>query len=76
MILDEDKGDIIGTLILSGSTLKRRILGSTETLVDCANEDQRALVLKEHFGIRLSHRERTGIIGMVTELKAGSKSGL
>lgn len=76
MILDEEKDDITGVLILSGSTLKRRILGDTETLAKCANEDQRAVVLKDHFGISLSRRERSGIKGMVTELKGGSKSGL
>jgi arylamine N-acetyltransferase len=76
MILDEEKDDIIGALILSGSTLKRRISGDTKTLAECANEDQRAAILKEHFGIGLSRRERNGIRGLVTELKGGSKSGL
>lgn len=76
MILDEEKDDIIGILFLSGSTLKRRRFGTTQTITECANEDQRASVLKEHFGICLSRRERSGIKGMVTELKGGSKSGL
>lgn len=76
MILDEEKDDIVGALFLSGSTLKRRRFGTTETIAECANEDQRASVLKEHFGISLSPRERSGIKGMVTELKGGSKSGL
>jgi arylamine N-acetyltransferase len=76
MILDEEKDDIIGILFLSGSTLKRRRFGTTETIAECADEDQRASVLKEHFGISLSPRERSGIKGMVTELKGGSKSGL
>jgi arylamine N-acetyltransferase len=76
MILDEEKDDIIGALILSGPTLKRRIFGNTETLAECANEDQRVAVLEEYFGISLSRRERDGIRGLVTELKGGSKSGL
>jgi hypothetical protein len=76
MILDEEKNDITGVLILSGSTMKKRLCGDTETLAECANEDQRVAVLKDYFGISLSRRERSGIKGMVTELKGGSKSGL
>lgn len=76
MILDDEKDDIIGALILSGSTLKRRKYGDSETLAECVSEDQRAAVLKDHFGINLSRRERDGIRGLVTELKWGSKSGL
>jgi len=69
MILDEEKDDITGALILSGSTLKRRIFEKSETLAECASEDQRVAALKEHFGICLSNRERAGIKGLVTELK-------
>jgi hypothetical protein len=76
MIQDDEKDDIIGVLILSGSTLKRRILGNTEVITECANEGQRVALLKDHFGISLSNRARDGIRGMVTELKEGSKSGL
>ena len=76
MIMDQEKDDIIGAVILSGSRLKRRILGLTETMAECASEHERAAVLQEYFGITLSRRERSGIKGMVTELKGGSKSGL
>jgi hypothetical protein len=76
MILDEEENDIVGAVILSGSRLKRRVLGSTETIAECANENERVAVLQKYFGINLSRRERIGIKGMVTELKGGSKSGL
>jgi arylamine N-acetyltransferase len=68
-ILDEERGDMIGALFLSGSLLKRRMFGHTETIAECANEDQRVGILKDHFGINLSRQERSGIKGMVTELK-------
>ena len=76
MILDEEKDDITGAVILVGSHLKRRTFDKGITLVECRSEDQRVAVLSEYFGINLSKRERTGIKGLVTELKAGSKSGL
>jgi arylamine N-acetyltransferase len=76
MILDDEKDEIGGVLILSASTLKRRILGNTEIIAECANESQRVALLKDHFGISLSSRARDGIRGLVTELKGGSKSGL
>jgi len=76
MIMDEEKDDIVGAVILSGSRLKRRILGLTETIAECVSEHERVALLQEYFGITLSRRERNGIKGMVTELKGGSKSGL
>jgi hypothetical protein len=72
MILDGEKDDITGALILSGSTLKRRIFEKSEILVECNSEDQRVGVLKEYFGINLSSRERAGIKSLVTELKGGN----
>ncbi len=74
MILEEEKDDIVGALILSGSTLKRRIFERNETLVECGNEDQRVKVLEDYFGIRLSNRERDGIKSLVTDFT--SYSGL
>jgi arylamine N-acetyltransferase len=76
MILDDEKDEIVGVFILSASTLKRRILGNTEIIAECANESQRVALLKDHFGINFSSRARDGIRGLVTELKGGSKSGL
>ncbi|PVH88491.1 arylamine N-acetyltransferase 1 [Cadophora sp. DSE1049] len=69
MILDEDSGDIVGAMTLSGSTIKRRIREKSEVVVECATEGERVAALKEHFGIILSSKEQAGIRGTVTELK-------
>ena len=61
--------DVVGTLILSGSDVKRRIGGKTEHLRSCKTEEERVRALEEVFGLRLTDEERRGIRGMVTELK-------
>ena len=69
MILDEDLDDITGAVILSDSTLKRRVHDNIEILTECATEQQRVNVLTDYFGIKLSDREQAAIKGTVTELK-------
>ena len=63
-----EEGEIVGTLMLVGVDLKRRIKGKTEELKVCKTEEDRVQVLKEWFGIKLGDDERAGIRGMVTEL--------
>ncbi|KAG4435900.1 hypothetical protein IFR05_008631 [Cadophora sp. M221] len=69
LILDEEVGDIVGAITLSGSTVKRRICEKSEVVVECATEEERVVALKEHFGIVLSSKEQMAIRGTVTELK-------
>lgn len=67
MIMEE--GKLVGTMMLVGGDLKRRVRDETEHLRACKNEKQRVEALSEWFGIKLSDLEKAGIKGMVTELK-------
>jgi hypothetical protein len=69
MILDEEQGGIIGVVMLSGSTVKRRVLSETQVLSQVTTEVERVKALEEHFGIALSASERVAIKDTVTELK-------
>jgi arylamine N-acetyltransferase len=67
MVMEE--GEVVGTLVLVGGELKRRVGGKMEVLRVCVNEEQRVEVLGEWFDIRFSDQEKAGIRGMVTELR-------
>jgi arylamine N-acetyltransferase len=71
MVLDRDLDDITGAMILTGKTVKRRLFGESEVVVECSNESQRVAALNEHFGIGLSKREQASIKGTLTDLKDG-----
>ena len=62
--------EILGSLVLVGNELKRRLRGRTETLMICETEQQRIDALEKWFDITLTADERHGIKGLVTELKA------
>lgn len=64
--------DVVGVLILSDRTLKRRIRGKSEQVAVFTNEKERLDALKEWFGIELLEEERLGIRGMVTDLGDGT----
>lgn len=66
MVLEED--EILGTLMLVGGDLKRRIKGLTLDSKACKTEEDRVQALERWFGIKLGDDERVGIRGMVTEL--------
>ena len=66
MILVE--GEVVGTLMLVGGNLKRRIKGRMEDLKLCKTEEDRVQALEDWFGIKLGTDEKAGIRGMVTEL--------
>ena len=61
--------DVVGVITMVDGKVKRRIRGSTETLVECVNEVERWEALEEWFGIVLGEQERMGIRGLQTELK-------
>jgi len=63
--------EIIGTMILNGDVVKRRIRGETEELKRCGTEGERVQALERWFGIALTAEERRGITGMVTDLGDG-----
>ena len=64
-----EEGEVVGTLILVGGDLKKRIKGITEDLMAFKIEEDRVQALEEWFGIKLGDDERAGIRGMVTELR-------
>ncbi len=67
MILERE--EMVGTLILEGSEVKKRVKGKTEHLRTCKTEGERVRALEDVFGLRLTDEERRGIEGMVTELE-------
>lgn len=66
MVLEGE--EIVGTLILEGSGLKRRIKGKMEQLGTFQTENERVEALKKWFDIELSEEERGGIKGLVSQL--------
>jgi len=69
MLLDEEKDDITGIVVLTDKIVKRRVQDKSEILAECTTEEQRVAALKEHFGIVLSREEQAGIKGTAGELK-------
>lgn len=67
MILEGE--EVVGTWILEGRDVERRVKGKTEYLRTCKTEEERVQALEDVFGLRLTDEERRGIGGMVTELK-------
>ena len=67
-LFDKGKDNIIGLLILADGSLKKRVHGISEIIVECKHEAERVEVLKAHFGIILSRREQSGIKGTTTDL--------
>ena len=68
MILDEQREKIVGDVTLFEKILRKRIQGEIKFEVECKSENERVLLLQEHFGIKLSDAERTGIIGLVSQI--------
>jgi len=68
-VLDEEQ-EVVGTVMLVGNEVKRRVKGKTELLVTCKTEEERVQALEKWFDIHLTYEERKGIMGMVTELTA------
>lgn len=62
-------GEVVGTVVLGGGDVKKRVGGRTELLRKCRTEGERVEALEVLFGVRLTDEEREGIRGMVTELK-------
>lgn len=67
-ILNSEQDDIIGTVMIAGNVLKRRINEHDETLAILEREDDRVSALTRWFEISLQPMEKRGIRGLVTEL--------
>jgi hypothetical protein len=68
LILDEEKGDIIGAWTLEDRTFKKRIRDRKEILAECSTEEERISGLEKYFGIVLTRKEQESIKGTVTSL--------
>lgn len=60
--------DVVGTVVLGGNEVKRKIQGKTEHLGTLGTEGERVEALQKWFDIELSEEERAGIKGMTTQL--------
>lgn len=69
VLLDAEKGEPEGHVILLNGRLSRRIRGQTEVLEELESEDQRVAALQRWFGIALSEDQRRGIVSLPSELK-------
>jgi len=68
VILDKERERAAGNLTLSHDELKQRLNGRTDTLETCRTEQQRVMVLEEHFGVKLRPDEIRGIQGLPSEI--------
>ncbi|KAL2143408.1 hypothetical protein VTI28DRAFT_10462 [Corynascus sepedonium] len=71
-LLDEEKKEPVGLLILARDYVKRRIGAESSIIEQLETEEQRVRALEKYFGIVLSAEERKGIRGLASELKAKS----
>ncbi|KAH7383287.1 arylamine N-acetyltransferase 1 [Pyrenochaeta sp. MPI-SDFR-AT-0127] len=64
-----DDGELAGSLIMMGNSLKWRIHGEKEKEFEFANEAERLEALDKYFDIKFGEVEREGISGLPSELK-------
>jgi arylamine N-acetyltransferase len=72
LLLDHHREMAVGNLTLSGTELKRRLNGYSETLVTCKTEEERVQVLERYFDAKLRLDEIRGIRGLPSEIKPPS----
>ncbi|KAK4173044.1 hypothetical protein QBC36DRAFT_246328 [Triangularia setosa] len=72
-ILDEEKRNPVGKMILHRDYVKKQIGDGSEILKRLEREPQRVEALKQYFDIVLTEEEQKGIRGLVSELKDRSK---
>ncbi|KAF2113129.1 arylamine N-acetyltransferase 2 [Lophiotrema nucula] len=65
----EEEEEIYGKRMLVYGTVKENLGGKTKVIQECKSEEERVKALEDHFGIKLSEDEISGIIGHSTELK-------
>jgi len=69
-LLDEKQEMPIGSLVLVGGEITRRVHGQPkETVASCRTEKERVEALKTWFGIELNPDEQRGILGTAAELR-------
>ena len=68
-VLSEDGEEIVGETTLMDKSIKQRLLGKTEHLMEIKSEEDRLLALERHLSIKLSREEKNGVRGMVSAVK-------
>ena len=68
MLLSEDGQEIVGDLTLYEKALRKRVRGRIELDVAFQSEEERILLLQEHFDIQLDAHERRSIHGTMSEI--------
>lgn len=66
--IQQDADDIVGVYILMKNTLKKRVHGENEILVEFKSEEERMQALDKYFGIRFGSYERKAIAGLASEI--------
>lgn len=69
MLLAENHESIVGEITLFDGSIKKRVSGKSEPLMEIKTEDDRVQALEEYLGIRLSEAEKNGIKGTVAAIK-------
>ena len=63
-----EEEEIVGKLMLVNGLVKKNTGGRTQVIRECLTEDERIDALRQFFGITLTHEQREGIRGRITEL--------
>ncbi|RAK89368.1 cysteine proteinase [Aspergillus costaricaensis CBS 115574] len=61
MLMDEDKGVIVGNVTLFQDTVRETIGANTKVIKECKTEDERLQALAEIFDVHLTNEEKKGI---------------
>ncbi|CAN8104652.1 unnamed protein product [Discula destructiva] len=69
LLMDENKGTLIGEVTLRGDLLTIRHTGEPELVLRMGGEEERVIALERHFDIKLTEREQRSIKGLVSEIK-------
>ncbi|KAF2103852.1 cysteine proteinase [Rhizodiscina lignyota] len=67
--LEDEADEIVGVYILYGETLKKRLHGENEVLIEFKSEDERLKALEDYFGISFNQGERSAINGLVSAIQ-------
>lgn len=65
-VLDDAGEEIVGTVVVFGNSVHRRIKGVKEDLGPIEKEEDRIGILDRHLGVKLSEHQKAGIRGMVS----------
>jgi len=68
MVMNKDKEEVVGAIIMEGQRVKKRIQTDVEELRVCKNESDRIDALRKWFGIVLDEKAQKGIVRTCTQI--------